>query len=161
VTLGAAQRGAVNAEEYWPDIEGLGHRDMVTDFTLPEETFFDCAMIHLLTTATLDRLRELYPQGRFEVRRFRPNIVVAPASGEKTFVENDWISRTLAIGDEVRLNITGPCSRCVMTTLAQGDLPKDPGILRTAAQHNKVNVGVYAAVLRGGTARRGDLVKIE
>jgi len=117
--------------------------------------------VHLLTTATLDRLRELYPQGRFEVRRFRPNIVVAPASGEKNFVENDWIGHTLAIGDEVRLNITGPCSRCVMTTLPQGDLPKDPGILRTAAQHNKVNVGVYAAVLRVGTVRRGDLVKIE
>ena len=51
--------------------------DTVTDFTLPEETsFLDVAMVHLLTTATLDRLRELYPQGRFEVRRFRPNIVV-------------------------------------------------------------------------------------
>ncbi len=161
VTLGAAQRGAVKAEEYWPDMEGLDHRETVTEFTLPEETFFDCAVVHLLTTATLDRLRELYPQGRFEVRRFRPNIVVAPASGEKNFVENDWIGRTLAIGNEVRLNITGPCSRCVMTTLPQGDLPKDPGILRTAAQHNKVNVGVYAAVLRVGTVRRGDLVKIE
>src|SRR5438034_2728597 len=160
VTLRAAQRGAVNAEEYWPDIEGLGHRDTVTDFTLPEETFFDCATVHLLTTATLDRLRELYPQGRFEVRRFRPNIVVAPASSEKNFVENDWLGHTLAIGDEVRLNITGPCSRCVMTTLPQGDLPKDPGILRTAAQHNRVNVGVYAAVQRGGTIRRGDLVRL-
>src|SRR2546425_6501791 len=83
VTLGAARRGAVKAEEYWPDIEGLDHRETVTDFTLPEETFFDCAVVHLLTTATLDRLRELYPQGRFEVRRFRPNIVVAPAPGGK------------------------------------------------------------------------------
>src|SRR6266702_4181004 len=161
VTLRAAQRGAVNAEEYWPDIEGLDHRDTVTDFTLPEGTFFDVAMVHLLTTATLDRLRALYPQGRFEVRRFRPNIVVEPASGEKNFVENDWIGHTLAIGDEARLNITGPCSRCVMTTLAQGDLPKDPGILRTAAQHNKVNVGVYAAVVQSGKVYRGDLVKIE
>src|SRR5438445_10071583 len=47
VTLGAARRGAVNAEEDWPDMEGLDHRDTGTDFTLPEETFFDCAMIHL------------------------------------------------------------------------------------------------------------------
>src|SRR5207248_11753985 len=54
------------AEEYWPDIEGLDHRDTVTDFGLPEGTFFDCAVVHLLTTATLDRLRVLYPQGRFE-----------------------------------------------------------------------------------------------
>jgi hypothetical protein len=161
VTLGVAQRGAVNAEEYWPDMEGLEHRDTVTDFTLPEETFFDCAVVHVLTTATLDRLRELYPQGRFEVRRFRPNIVVQVGSGEKNFAENAWIGRTLSIGNEVRLSVTGPCPRCVMTTLPQGDLPRDTGILRTAAQHNQANVGVYAAVLRGGTIRRGDPVTLE
>ena len=148
-----------NAEEYWPDIEGLDFRDTVTDFALPAGTFFDCAVVHLMTTATLDRLVELYPRGRFEVRRFRPNIVVLPASGERGFIENSWVGHTLAIGDEVRLNITGPCGRCVMTTLAQGDLPKDPGILRTAAQHNHVQVGVYAAVVRGGTIRRGDSVR--
>ncbi len=161
VTLRAAQRGAVSAEEYWPDMEGLDHRDTVTDFTLPEETFFDCAVVHLLTTATLDRLRELYPQGRFEVRRFRPNIVVQPSSAGKDFVENSWVGHTLVIGDEVRLSVTGPCARCVMTTLAQGDLPRDPGILRAAAQHNRVNVGVYADVMHGGTIRRGDPVRLE
>ncbi len=112
------------AEEYWPDIEGLDHRDTVTDFGLPEGTFFDCALVHLLTTATLDRLRELYPQGRFEVRRFRPNMVVEIASGDRDFVENAWIGQTLAVGDAVRLSISGPCPRCVMTTLPQSDLPK-------------------------------------
>jgi uncharacterized protein YcbX len=149
------------AEEYWPDIEGLEHRETVTDFGLPEGTFFDCALVHLLTTATLDRLRGLYPQGRFEVRRFRPNIVVEVAEGEKDFVENAWIGQTLAIGDTVRLSITGPCPRCVMTTLPQGDLPKDTGILRTAAQHNRANVGVYASVLQGGMVRRGDSLSLE
>jgi uncharacterized protein YcbX len=62
---------------------------------------------------------------------------------------------------EVRLSITGPCGRCVMTTLAQGDLPPDPGILRTAAQHNKVSVGIYATVERGGSIHRGDAVRVE
>jgi MOSC domain-containing protein YiiM len=47
-----------------------------------------------------------------------------------------------------------------MTTLPQGDLPKDSGILRTAAQHNEVNVGVYADVIAGGTVRRGDVVTL-
>ena len=120
------------AEEYWPDIEGLDHRDTVTDFGLPEGTFFDCALVHLLTTATLDQLRELYPHGRFEVRRFRPNIVVETSSGERNFVEDAWIGQVLAIGDSVRLSVTGPCPRCVMTTLPQGDLPKDTGILRSS-----------------------------
>jgi uncharacterized protein YcbX len=159
-TTGGADAGSVQAEEYWPDMEGLDHRDTVTDFPLPEGTFFDVAMVHVLTTATLARLHQLYPQGRFEIARFRPNIVVTPASDEEDFLENAWIGHTLAIGDSVRLRITQPCGRCVMTTLAQGDLPRDPGILRTAAQHNKVNVGVYATVERVGTIRRGDPAKV-
>ena len=148
-------------EEYWPDMEELAYRDTITHEAMPEGTFFDLAVIHILTTATIDRLRELYPQGRFEARRFRPNIVVEPSSGEEGFVEDDWVGKTLVIGDEVRIDITEPCPRCVMTTLPQGDLPKDPGILRTAAQHNQVNVGVYGAVQRGGTMRRGDPAKVE
>src|SRR5205823_3354021 len=117
VTLSALpERKTITAEEYWPDIEGLDYRDTVTEFGLPEGTFFDCAVVHLLTTSTLDRLRMLYPQGRFEVRRFRPNIVVEIANGEKDFVENAWNGQTLMIGDAVRLSVTGPCPRCVMTT---------------------------------------------
>jgi hypothetical protein len=44
-------------------MEGLDYRDTVTDFELPEGTFFDLAVVHLLTTATLDRLRELPSRG--------------------------------------------------------------------------------------------------
>jgi len=86
-----------SAEEYWADIEGLEHRDIVTDFALPEGTFFDTAVVHVLTTATLDRLRDAYPQGRFEAHRFRPNIVVRDKNGAKDFVENAWIGKVLAI----------------------------------------------------------------
>jgi uncharacterized protein len=165
VTLEATEskqkEGATSlSEEYWPDMEGLDHRDIVTDFALPEGTFFDIGLLHLLTTTTLDRLRELYPQGRFEVRRFRPNVVVEAPNGVQDFVENGWIGRTLAVGDEVRLHITEHCSRCVMTTLAQGDLPKDVGVLRTAAKHNGVHVGVYASILQAGRVRRGDPIRL-
>jgi hypothetical protein len=157
---GDGESSGAQAEEYWPDMEGLDYRDTVTDFELPAGTFFDLAVVHLLTTATIDHLRALYPEGRFEIRRFRPNIVVSTGPDEQGFVENDWIGHTVAIGDQVRLRITGPCPRCVMTTLPQGDLPKDPGILRTAAQHNQANVGVYADVIAGGTTRRGDPVTL-
>ena len=174
VTLAATERGHVagvpssmsaswtaQAEEYWPDIDGLDYRETVTDFALPPGTFFDCAMVHLLTTTTLNRLRDLYPHGRFEVQRFRPNIVVDPVEGKQGFVEDAWIGHTLALGDEVRLRITGPCGRCVMTTLAQETLPQDREILRTAVQQHQGQVGVYAAVVRGGTIRRGDRVRLD
>jgi uncharacterized protein len=148
------------AEEYWPDMAGLDYRDTVTDFEMPTGTFFDIAVMHLLTTATIDHLRALYPQGRFEARRFRPNIVVSTGPEERGFAENDWIGHPIAIGGNVRLAITEPCTRCVMITLPQDDLPKDSGILLTAAQHNAVNVGVYASVLSGGCIRRGDAVTL-
>jgi uncharacterized protein len=175
VTL-ASTASSPRLEEYWPNMDGLAHKDTVTDEAIamlaPPGTFFDCAPIHLLTTATLDRLRELYPRGRFEARRYRPNLVVSPPPSEKGFAELNWIGRTLAVGSEVRLSIVGPCPRCVMTTLAQGDLPNDPGILQTAALHTprmtvegfgelSANVGVYAKVMRGGRIRRGDAVALE
>lgn len=163
-------------EELW--LEGGPDGRAVTDETIaagsPAGTFFDFAVVHLVTTATLDRLSELYPEGRFDARRFRPNLVVSVADGESGFVENAWIGRSLAVGGEVRLQITDPCSRCVMTTLAQEDLPADPGILRTAARHNSLvggeargpegvyaaSVGVYAKVVAGGAVRRGDTVRV-
>ncbi len=160
VTLESLPPREPKLEEYWPDVEGLDHRDTVTDEPLPPGSFFDGAAVHVLTTATLDRLRAAYPDGRFEVRRFRPNLVIRPESDKADFVENDWVGRTLAIGGEVRLKIDRPCPRCVMTTLAQSDLPPDTGILRTAAQTNQGHVGVYATVTQGGVVRRGDTVRL-
>jgi uncharacterized protein len=149
-------------EEYWPDIEGLAQREMVTDEAMPPQTFFDVAVIHLLTTSTINRLQELYPAGRFEVRRFRPNIVVESAAvpEEKDFIENLWVGKKVTIGEGIVLRVIAPCTRCVMTTLPQGDLPKDLGILRTVAKYNQVHAGVYASVHRQGTIHRGDLVQL-
>ena len=175
VTLTAAVPEAPSLEKYWPDIEGLAHREMVTDEAIaeaaPAGTFFDFSPLLLLTTSTLDCLREVYPRGRFEARRFRPNLVIESPSDKSGFVENDWVGRNLVVGEEVLIKILIPCPRCVITTLPQGDLPRDLGILRAPARHNKVmipllgralpSVGVYAAVQRGGTIRRGDSVRSE
>jgi uncharacterized protein YcbX len=154
----SAVEGAT-AEGYWPDHDWLPQRDEVFEFPLPPGTFFDCATIHLVTTATLDRLRAAAPESRFDVRRFRPNLLIEPTDLTGGFVENHWIGRTLVIGD-VQLRIDGPCPRCIMTTLRQGDLPKDPGVLRTVVRENEGNVGVYATVLRGGWVRRGHAISV-
>jgi uncharacterized protein len=160
VSLLAASPPEAQLEEYWPDIEGLAHRDHVTDEALPAGTFFDLAVLHILTTATLDKLRELYPAGRIEPRRFRPNLII-DTGGQKGFVENEWVGKSIKIGPEVEIQVINHCGRCVMTTLAQGDLPKDPGVLRTAAKHNEVRVGIYASVTRPGTVRVGDMVSVQ
>ena len=144
--LGRAVIFAANApeaatfEEVWPAVKGsrLYGRvqpavsgELVTDvpaaFAAPAGTFFDFSAVHLLTTNNLDRLHELAPEGRFEVRRFRPNIVVEVPRVEG-FVENDWACRVVRIG-EVRLKVIIPTPRCVMTTLAPGRPPSRSGDL--------------------------------
>jgi len=151
-----------------PESENIAAPGLTSRESSLSGPFFDAAPVHLLTTTTLDRLQEEYPRGRFEVRRFRPNIVVEPTTGLRGFVENDWIGKSVRLGDAVKLKIIGPCPRCVMTTLRQGDLPRDPGILQTIAQHtpklntesgvSSANVGVYALVERSGSIERGDCV---
>ena len=147
-------------EEYWPDLEGLPHRDTVTDESMPPRSFFDLGVVHVLTTSTLGRLHERYPEGRFEVRRFRPNIVIQPGSERDEIREDRWVDRVVCVGPEVRLKIMRPCLRCVMTTLPQGDLPRDLGILRTVAALDRLRAGVYASVEQGGTVTRGDEVRV-
>jgi len=132
----------------------------------PPGTFFDYACVHLIATSTIDHLQGAYPHGRFDVRRFRPNVVIR--SQGQAYIENSWAGRTLAIGNEVVLRVSIPCPRCVNTTLPQGDLPHDAGILRTIAQYNRLDfgdfgklpcAGVYADVVKPGTIRRGDVVR--
>jgi uncharacterized protein YcbX len=147
-------------EEYWPDLETLAHRDEVTDEAMPAATFFDCAPIHIVTTATLAKLSAFYPGGRFEPRRFRPNILVATSASGSSFIENTWVGRTIGIGADVRIKITGNTGRCVMTTLAQDDLPRDLGILRAAAQCNQSHVGVYGEIVKPGMVRDHDPVSV-
>ena len=171
VRLISSNPSGAKYEFYVPDVEGAnpGGRDFYTEY--PNDIFgtgslHDTAPIHLLTTATLSQLSELYPDGRFEVRRFRPNIVVAPAADGRGFAENNWLKRGLRIGTTT-LRVTIPMARCVMTTLPQVDLPRDLGILRTAAVHNRLQiqtsgqfpcVGVCGLVRSSGTVRRGDTV---
>lgn len=132
----------------------------------PPGTFFDVASVHLITTATIDAIQRGYPQGRVEVRRFRPNIVVASDAGP--FAENGWAGRRFAIGDEVVLKGSIPTPRCVNTTIPQADLPRDGGILKAIAQLNRADLGdfgrlpcagVYADVERPGRIKPGDTIR--
>lgn len=125
--------------------------------------FLDACPVSVLTTSTLETLNALIPRSRFDERRFRMNLILE--TRESGFPENDWVGRELGIGDVLRLRVRAPDPRCVMTTLAQEDLPGDPDILRALALHNRLPVGdlgrfpcagVYTAVTVAGTVRRGD-----
>ncbi len=147
------------------ELDGQAVIDVGASFASPGD-FFDFSAIHLLTTNTVAELARLEPDPVFDVRRFRPNIVVEVDDADG-FVENDW--SVVRIGD-LELATLMRVPRCVMTTLPQSDLPKDPGVLRATARHNMVEAGplgelpcagIYAAVTKGGTISVGDLVEIE
>lgn len=114
------------------------------------------AAIHALTSATLATLQRLYPSGRFEPPRFRPNVFIETEARDG-FVESGWLGQKLSVGG-TRLTIDEHTVRCVMTTLPQGDLPQDAGILATVTEANKQHAGVYCGVTTPGTIRIGDPV---
>ena len=183
VELAHAAQNGYTIDQYHPDEENYdpdGHRDEVVAVGLgaaffnerglpsavAEGSFFDLFPLSVLTTSSLDKLGELEPQSRFDARRFRMNVIVETTA--PGFVENGWPGRTLAIGDDVRIGVALPDPRCVMPSLAQEDLPKDSGILKGLARHNRIDVagalypcaGVYAVAQSTGTIRKGDGVTL-
>jgi uncharacterized protein YcbX len=183
VTLADAAPQGSRFEETWPDIEGIAPTEFIDSTRVRSDdgeavsdlelglaaapgTFFDLAPIHLVTSSSLQELTRLQPDSRFVSQRFRPNVVIdAPSAG---FVENDWVGATLRLGAEASVSVMMPTMRCVMTTLAQGDLPEDRAVLRAASEHNRVEisglghwacVGAYASVVTPGNICVGDAIE--
>jgi uncharacterized protein YcbX len=121
----------------------------LTSFDLPPWGFADESPVHLLSEDTVARAREWYPDGSWDVRRFRPNVVLS--AGE--LPEHGPI----AVG-RVLLQVTGLCRRCVMITLPQRELARDTEILRAVVTQADKTFGSYANVLRTGVVRMGDQV---
>ena len=133
----------------------------------PPGTFVDFAPLHLITTATLDRIAELNPYRHARLERYRPNVVIRTGAGG--FTENDWLGRRLRVGDDLVLRVIARTPRCAIPTLAHGDLPRDTEALRVVARHNRIRplpdadpepcAGVYAQVLHPGRIAAGDPVR--
>jgi uncharacterized protein YcbX len=189
VHLTSAPSGQPTMEETWPDgVDGLAPdafiastrittddptetvSDIAMGLAAPPGTFFDLAALHLMTTATLERLRQLHPDGNFDVRRYRPNVLVD--TDEEGFVENEWVGKTVAFGngDDTGMKVTLPTMRCIMTTMAQPTLglDRDPSLLLTIARNNRIEIGggqwacagVYGDSIGAGTVKVGDPVTL-
>lgn len=139
------------------DAGGAHRTQLANAMAAPAGSFFDVAPLHLLTQASLRRLRELQPASLFEVERFRPNVVLEGDAAP--FGENEWGGVTVHLGEEVTAPVLIPTMRCIMPTLPQHDLPKDNETLRTLSRHNRIEIpglgtwsclGAYAGVATGG-----------
>ena len=124
------------------------------DLPCPPGTFLDGPSVHVLTTASLRAARELYPDGQWDVRRFRPTVLVE-ADGDG-FVEDGWIGSAVHVGG-AELFVFAPTVRCAMPARAQpGGLERDLEIVKTVNRHHGSNLGVYAAVRVAGRVAEGD-----
>jgi uncharacterized protein len=136
-------------DEPLPSFEGLP-LDVLVEYESPPGTYFDAFPLLLVTDRSLATLSRLEPAAEFDVRRFRPNIVVTVGDDDGAdFPERDWIGRRLRIG-EVELELTAACPRCVMVTRGFADVAEDRRVLRTIVREADQNVGVYATVVNRG-----------
>jgi len=141
-----------------PDFSGMPSE--IFEFTSPLGTFFDAFPFHVITTASLSALATHNPGADFDTRRFRPNLLIETERGIEGLVEAEWSGRTIRIGG-TRIKLEMPTVRCVIPTLEQPGVKKDPSVLRTIVRDAAQNLGAYATIAHAGSIAVGDEVALE
>lgn len=122
-----------------------------------EGAFFDSSPLHLVTTGDLERLARERADLSWDVRRFRPNVVVEGDVESR----REWVSGLRLHLGGVEVEVLKPCQRCVMTTRAQGDqLVRELEVLRHVAAQHDSNVGVLVRITHTGVVQRRDPVRL-
>jgi len=118
----------------------------------------DDGPVSLLTTAAMRWLGDLVGD-EVAALRFRANLLVdTPGTGNP---EDDWIGRTVCVGDDVRLVVRERLVRCVMIDMAQEEVAHDGRLLKAVGAHHELTFGVWATVERPGRVRVGDRVRVD
>jgi uncharacterized protein YcbX len=126
----------------------------LSQYATPRGTYFDCYALHLLTTTTLETLRSRAAAADFDVRRFRPNVLIDTNGSASGFVELTWCGGVLSTGG-AKILVDAPTPRCSMPTRAQPGLPNEPLILKTIATEAERCAGIYAQVETPGILEAG------
>jgi uncharacterized protein YcbX len=151
VSLVSAEGWAGRAEFFE---DATDDRSRAVEWTMPEGRFVDAAPVLVLTTSSLRTGTALYPDGTWEARRFRPNVLLEVVG--EGWVEDGWIGQTLRLGS-AELAPAEPCVRCTMVTRSQPGLDPDVDIFRTLARHHRGHFGVWSVVAATGVVSIGDL----
>ena len=143
-------------EEPLPDLTGF---EELLEFESPPGTYFDAFPISITSQQSLATMNQLDGGSKFDVRRFRPNLLVDIPDTDHPFPEQAWVGRMLSIGS-VKLKIDMTCPRCSMTTHGFDDLPRDTEIMRKLVANSEGNLGIYASVVTPGAVKPGDRIDI-
>jgi hypothetical protein len=157
VTLKAAD--PAEPAGYQMNVDATDDASPIVDLPCPPGTFFDALPIHLLSTASLQAMQSHHREGEWDVRRFRPTLLVdVDVDDAEGFPEDAWIGSAVRVGD-AEVTVVAPTVRCVMTTGAQPGLERDLGIVKTVNREHESNLGVYAVVSHPGRVAVGDPVR--
>ena len=126
------------------------------EWTMPPGRYHDSLPLLLVTADSLRAGRAVH-DGAWDVRRFRPNLLLD--GGGDGWTEDGWIGREVAVG-AVRLRVEKPCTRCTMITRPQPGLDADVDMFRAVARHHAAAFGVLARVVTPGTVRLGDVARV-
>jgi MOSC domain-containing protein len=143
--------------EYFAD--ATDDASQAIEWTMPADRFVDAMPLLVLTTASLRTAAALHPDGDWQVRRFRPNLLVDVAGDG--WVEDTWCGRSTVRIGAVQLAPDQPCVRCTMVTRPQPELDEDRDIFRTLARNHGGLFGAWTAVNTGGTVNVGETVSVE
>ena len=143
-------------DEPLPDLAGF---EELLEFESPPGTYFDAFPISVMSQQSLATMNQLNGDSLFDVRRFRPNLLVDISGSDHPFPEQAWVGKTLSIGS-VKLKIEMTCPRCSMTTHGFDDLPQDAQIMRKLVANSEGNLGTYASVVQAGKVFAGDSVSV-
>jgi uncharacterized protein len=129
------------------------------EFYTPPGTYFDVFPVHVLTTGALAMMARLNPAADWDVRRFRPNILVDTGPHLAEQIERRWTGQHVHIG---RFTVKGemPTMRCAMPMHAQSRLPRDASVLRTVVRESDQCLGLYASVVEAGSVGLGEPVEV-
>lgn len=130
-------------------------------FLGPRTHFADFADVHLLTTASLLAAKDLHPAGDWDVRRFRPTVVVDAGEGERGFVEDGWIGARAVLGESAAFEVFMKTVRCNLPTRRQPGLERDTAVARVLRDEHEFSLGVYGAFRQGGVVAVGDPVRLQ
>lgn len=140
-----------------PDLDNLPQ--LMQDFVSLPGTFFLVSPFHIVTTASLNHMKQVNPESDWHIERFRPNLVVDTLPEVDGLAEQDWVGKTLEIGD-LAIECNEPAPRCGAVTRRQGELSADTTLLRSIVRHADQNLGVYGNILKTGQIKMGDEVRL-
>lgn len=146
--------------ERLPDLSMMRIKDLtlLARYSTPPGMFVDLAPVHVMSQTSLSTIGTEVGDD-VDVRRFRPNVLLALDDPDDDLPEHQWTGGHLRLGGAV-LEMTMPTIRCVVPSRAQPGFDVDRRITKAVAVKANRCLGSYCWVETGGAVSVGDTIDL-